>query len=196
MKSLKINKITGLVLGGLFSVAGLSAQSFQLQPSGYFMNYGINVMAFDDIYPEGHQGGVSLIMNGKRLATNGDIRLEATPGQWQPVPKQLERKADVSANQIVTRLCYPDSARHMRGFNPMIYPDLQLKYTVTVKGTEKGVVVTVDLDRPIPEKKRGKRGFKWEFFLGGRLGEFGTLVALPGSFLDNPTDQQNLFRQI
>ena len=186
MKSLKINKITGLVLGGLFSVAGLSAQSFQLQPSGYFMNYGINVMAFDDIYPEGHQGGVSLIMNGKRLATNGDIRLEATPGQWQPVPKQLERKADVSANQIVTRLCYPDSARHMRGFNPMIYPDLQLKYTVTVKGTEKGVVVTVDLDRPIPEKYKGKIGFNMELFPGEMFGESWIMDDATGVFPRQP----------
>ena len=42
-------------------------------------------MAFDDIYPEGHQGGVSLIMHGNRIATNGNLRLEPTPGQWQPV---------------------------------------------------------------------------------------------------------------
>ena len=42
-------------------------------------------MAFSDFYPEGHQGGVCVIMNGHRIATNGDIRLEATPGQWPTV---------------------------------------------------------------------------------------------------------------
>ncbi len=55
---------------------------------GYFINYGVNVMVFDDIYPAGHQSGVGVIMHGKRIATNGDLRFEQTPGQWQPVPKQ------------------------------------------------------------------------------------------------------------
>ena len=67
------------------------AQQFSLTDKGYFRNEGVDVMAFDDIYPEGHQGGVSLIMHGNRIATNGDLRLEPTPGQWQPVPKQTGR---------------------------------------------------------------------------------------------------------
>lgn len=57
------------------------------------MSEGIDVMAFSDFYPEGHQGGISLLMNGRRIATNGDIRLEPTPGQWQAVPRQLKRVA-------------------------------------------------------------------------------------------------------
>ncbi|MBR5742926.1 MAG: hypothetical protein IKX85_03915, partial [Clostridia bacterium] len=60
-------------------------RGFRLDPgAGYFKNEGVNVMAFDDIYPEGHQSGVSILMHGKRVATNGDIRFEPTPGQWQP----------------------------------------------------------------------------------------------------------------
>ena len=51
------------------------AQQFTLTSKGYFRNGGVDVMAFDDIYPEGHQGGVSLIMYGNRIATNGDLRL-------------------------------------------------------------------------------------------------------------------------
>ena len=66
----------------LCSSGALHAQDFKLTSSGYFKNQGVDVMAFDDIYPEGHQGGVCIIMNGHRVATNGDIRLEATPGQW------------------------------------------------------------------------------------------------------------------
>ena len=53
----------------------------------YFELPGLNVMAFQDIYPEGHQAGVSIIQNGVRVATNGDLRLDPTPGQWQPMPK-------------------------------------------------------------------------------------------------------------
>ena len=48
---------------------------------------GLNVMLAHDFYPESHQGGVGVIQNGLRVATNGDLRLEPTPGQWQPVPK-------------------------------------------------------------------------------------------------------------
>ena len=80
----------------------VQAQTFRLNADGYFNAGGTDVMAFSDFYPEGHQGGVCVIMNGQRIATNGDIRLEATPGQWQPVPKQLSRKAD--GNRIVTTL--------------------------------------------------------------------------------------------
>ncbi|HCI55564.1 MAG TPA: glycoside hydrolase family 9 protein [Bacteroidales bacterium] len=147
------------------------AQEFVLTSNGYFENKGVNVMAYDDIYPEGHQGGVSLIMHGKRLATNGDIRLESTPGQWQPVPKQREREVDQKANIIRVHLSYPDSARHLTDFNPMIYPDLVFNYTVTVKGEGPSIVITVDLDRPIPEKFIGKVGFNFELFPGALFGK-------------------------
>ena len=56
----------------LFYVQMMPAQSlFQLNADGYFHAGGTDVMAFSDFYPEGHQGGVSIIINGKRLATNG-----------------------------------------------------------------------------------------------------------------------------
>ena len=72
----------------------LQAQDFRLNASGYFNRDGVDVMAFNDFYPEGHQGGISILMHGRRVASNGDIRLEPTPGQWQPVPKQLGRKVE------------------------------------------------------------------------------------------------------
>ena len=75
---------------------------------GYFNAEGVDVMCFDDIYPAGHQSGVSILMHGKRVATNGDLRLEQTPGQWQPLPKQGERVMDEESNSITTSLSYPD----------------------------------------------------------------------------------------
>ena len=126
-------------------------------------------MAFSDFYPEGHQGGVCVIMNGQRIATNGDIRMEATPGQWQPVPKQLSRKTE--GNRIVTTLCYPDSSRHLTGFNPMVYPDYQFTYQVKVESQGKSIIVTVDLDKPVPGFLLGKVGFNLEFFPGRLFGK-------------------------
>lgn len=147
----------------------MNAQEFKLLPEGYLNDKGVDVMAFDDIYPEGHQGGVSIIMHGHRIATNGDIRMEATPGQWQPVPKQLKR--EFGENSITATLCFPDSSRHMTGFNPMIYPDFHFNYTVKVEAAGRGVEVTVDLDRPVPDFLLGKVGFNLEFFPGYLFGK-------------------------
>jgi endoglucanase len=162
------------------------AQNLQLDSSGYFKNQGVNVMAFDDIYPEGHQGGVGVIMHGNRVATNGDIRLEATPGQWQPVPKQIDRKLNIKENLITVKLCYPDSSRNKKGFNPVFYPELQFYYTIKIKGEGPSVKVTVDLDRPIPEEFIGKVGFNFELFPGSLMGKTWIMDNTSGIFPTQP----------
>ena len=170
----------------LMMFTSLRAQEFKLNESGYFRNRGVDVMAYDDIYPEGHQGGVSLIMHGNRVATNGDIRLESTPGQWQPVPKQNKREADRDANTITVHLAYPDSSRHLTGFNPMIYPDIVFNYQVTVRGEGASIVVRVDLDRPVPEKFLGKVGFNLELFPGTLFGKPWMMDGQTGIFPQQP----------
>ncbi|MDR1555982.1 MAG: glycoside hydrolase family 9 protein [Tannerellaceae bacterium] len=165
----------------------VQAQEFKLNPtSGYFQNKGVDVMAFDDIYPEGHQSGVSLLMHGNRVATNGDLRFEPTPGQWQPVPVQRERTPDAATNTITTALSFPDSSRHLKGFNPMIYPDFQFNYTVTVRGEGDAVVVTVDLDRPVPPEFAGKLGFNFELFPGALFGKPWIMDNQQGIFPPQP----------
>ena len=160
---------------------------FQLfKTLGYFQNQGVNVMAFDDIYPCGHQSGVSILMHGRRVATNGDIRFEQTPGQWQPFPKQDERILSEENNTIVTRLSYPDHSQHLCGSNPLIYPDLDLSYQVTVRGEGDHVVVTVDLDRPVPPEYAGKLCFNLELFPGELFGKPWLMDGQPGIFPTQP----------
>jgi len=166
---LPMKPVSFLLPAAILFATTLGAQEFRLNESGYFNRDGVDVMAFNDFYPEGHQGGISVLMHGHRVASNGDLRFEPTPGQWQPVPKQLERRID--GNRIVTTLCYPDSSRHFTGFNPMIYPDIRLTYTVTLEPQGKGFLVTVDLDRPIPETLLGRAGFNLEFFPGDLFGK-------------------------
>lgn len=168
----------------LSTVVTVQAQTFRLNTDGYFNAGGTDVMAFCDFYPEGHQGGVCVIMNGLRIATNGDIRLEATPGQWQPVPKQLSRKAE--GNRIVTTLCYPDSSRHLTGFNPMVYPDWHVNYTVSVEPQGRGILVTVDLDTPVPDFLLGKVGFNLEFFPGYLFGKPWVMDQQSGIYPQQP----------
>jgi endoglucanase len=132
---------------------------------------GLNVMLAHDFYPEGHQGGVSIIQNGKRVATNGDIRLEPTPGQWQPIPKVGERQVDKQAQEIWVNMSYPDSSRHMKGFNPIVYPDLYFKYSLKVRPEGKSFKIIIDLEEPLPEDWIGKVGFNMELFPGFLFGK-------------------------
>lgn len=170
--------------GLLFISYSSSAQppGFRLNDQEYFENGGVNVMAFQDIYPEGHQGGVGIIMHGMRIATNGDLRLNETPGQWQPIPKQKKRTVNIAGNIITVNLTYPDSAIDRRGFNPIIYPDLYFNYTVKTRAEGGSIIVTVDLDRPIPAEFIGKVGFNMNRSPAGYSVKAGLWIASQGFF--------------
>ncbi|RPI21222.1 MAG: glycoside hydrolase [Acidobacteria bacterium] len=145
-------------------LAQQAAPSLVLNDLEYFELPGLNVMVFQDIYPEGHQAGVSIIQNGERVATNGDIRLEPTPGQWQPMPKQLKRIVSKELNEITAQLAYPDADRNRKGFNPIDYPDLSFSYQVRVRGEGQSFRIFVDLDQPLPAEWVGKVGFNFELY--------------------------------
>ena len=160
-----------LAAGFFLAMQTAFSQGFILNKLEYFERGGVNVMAFQDIYPEGHQGGVAVIMHGQRLATNGDIRLDETPGQWQPIPKQLGRTVDSTGHSITAKLAYPDPAINRKGFNPIEYPDLNLNYSVKVTARGESVVVTVNLDTPVPDEFIGKVGFNMELYPGTLFGK-------------------------
>ena len=168
--------ISLLLMGSVLAFS----QDFKLNDTGYFNYKGVDAMLFNDYYPEGHQGGVSVIMHGKRIFTNGDIRFDETPGQWQPVPKKLG--SEVVNGSLVTKLAYPDSSRHATGFNPMFYPDVQLKYSVTMTPKGHGLEVVVDLDQPIPDEFIGKAGFNLEIFPGWVFGKPYLMDGKPGVY--------------
>jgi endoglucanase len=145
--------------------------SLKINDSGYFEMPGLNVMVFSDYYPEGHQGGVTIIQNGTRLAANGDLRLEPTPGQWQPTAKLQKRTIDKENNTIAVNLSFPDSAKNRKGYNPINYPDLYLPYQVKVRTEGKVIIVEVNLKNPLPKEWVGKVGFNLELFPGNYFGK-------------------------
>ena len=98
-------------------------------------------------------------MNNNRVAASGDIRLETSQGQWQPLPVLRSRQVNEADNSITVTLSYPDSSRHMTGFNPTLYPDFVFRYTIRVAGEGDDVIVTVDLDTPVPQKYGRKNRF-------------------------------------
>lgn len=132
----------------------------------YLEYQGINVMLAHDFYPEGHQGGVGIIQNGQRVATNGDIRLEPTPGQWSPIPKVGKRVVDKANNEVSVRMEYPNPEMDRKGFNPIIYPDLKFAYNIRVFPVGTSFKIIIDLDKPLPDEWVGRVGFNLELFPG------------------------------
>jgi endoglucanase len=168
----------------VFAFFGTAAAKLglRLNEREYFAMPGLDVMAFQDIYPEGHQGGVGIIQNGERVAANGDLRLEPAPGQWAPVPVQGKRTVDRARAEVATTLSYPDPEKHRKGFNPLEYPDLRFSYTVRVRAEGPSVRIVVDLDKPLPDAWIDRDGFNLELYptvlfgktwaLGGKTGLF------------------------
>jgi hypothetical protein len=64
---------------------------------------GLNVMLAHDYYPGGHQSGISIIQNGIRVGSNGDMRLEPTPGPGHAQPKVGKRMVDRDKQIISVR---------------------------------------------------------------------------------------------
>ena len=158
------------------------ADDFKINSQEYLERRGANVMLAHDFYPESHQGGVGLIQNGLRVATNGDLRLEPTPGQWEPVPKVGPRIVDRQKNEISVKMSYPDASKDRKGFNPIIYPDLNISYTLKVIPQGKSFKIIVDLDAPIPEEWVGKIGMNIELFPGILFGKSYYMDNDPGIF--------------
>ena len=167
----------------------LDVPGMHLNKDEYLENQGVNVMLAHDFYPEGHQGGVGVIQNGMRVATNGDIRLEPTPGQWAPIPKVGKRAVDADNQEISVRMEYPDSSINRKGFNPIIYPDLHFKYNIRVEPAGASFRITVDLDNPLPDDWIGKVGFNFELYPGILFGKSYYMDKVPGIFPRQPNDQ-------
>ena len=160
-----------------------------LNKDEYLENQGVNVMLAHDFYPEGHQGGVGVIQNGIRVATNGDLRLEPTPGQWAAIPKVGKRVVDIKSQEISVLMEYPDSAINRKGFNPIIYPDLHFKYKIRVLPEGESFRIIIDLDNPLPDEWIGKVGFNMELYPGILFGKSWYMDQQSGIFLRQANDQ-------
>ena len=189
-------------------ISMVHADELVLNDQEYFEMPGLNVMVFHDFYPEGHQGGVSIIQNGTRVTSNGDVRLEPAPGQWSPVgkiftkpdesaPRQwgrvmevVDRKISKDKKTVSVHLAYPDSARMKVRHNPLTYPEgLEFNYNISVKAEGASFRIIVDLDRPLPDEWANRAGFIMELYPGEYFNKSWMLDGKTGFFprqLDGP----------
>lgn len=191
---MKIHPSPCTLIAGLALVAGLvlplganAEETLTLNSRGYFEMTGLNVMNGSDYYPESHQGGVGIIQHGLRTATNGDLRLEPTPGQWQPTPFSGQRTVDAAHAEIRVHLQYPNEKNNRRGLNPIDYPDLKLGYHVRViPAGGSAFRIVVDLDSPLPAAWVGRVGFNLELYPGYLFGKTYSFGEQFGAFPRQP----------
>lgn len=151
-------KITGLFL--LLASANVFAQSFKLNDLEYFEERGANVLVYSNIYNGGFcdekLAGIEIVQRGERIATGGGIRFMNTPEQWDIYGKMTNRTVNRDENYIEVELTYEDY-----GFTSRI----------RVQPKDKGCVMQVFLDKPVPENLIGKAGMNLEFFPASYFGK-------------------------
>src|SRR5690606_35411283 len=112
----------------------------ELNDKDYFEKQGLNVLVFsnwyDGLFSDSKISGVELIHHGERTATNGDVRFNATPEQWDAIPTFKERKINRDDQSIEAFLHYPDH---------------NFDFSIKVKQNDAGVRITVNLPSPLPK---------------------------------------------
>ncbi|AHE53239.1 glycoside hydrolase family 9 protein [Sphingomonas sanxanigenens] len=119
----------------------------------YYEAPAVNVLVFsnqaDGLFADAKISGVEIIQRDQRIATNGDVRLSATPGQWDPMARVVARRVDRAKGVIEVDLEYPDEG---------------LRYTVrTEPAGADAVRVSVLLPASLSPALVGKAGFTLEF---------------------------------
>ena len=132
-----------------------------LNDSNYFETRGLSFFVFSNLYDatfdDSKISAVEIIHHGIRTATNGDVRMNPTPGQWDKLPKFVERIPDKEHNRIDVIL---------------EYPEYNFEYKLTGEARDGGFYLSVNVDKPLPEALHGIAGLNMEFMPPGLLRPF------------------------
>lgn len=137
-----------LLMSGLTSVA----QTLKLNDKGYYETRGVNVMVYSNpfsaaFYDE-KRSGIDIIHHGVMTITNGGVRFNETPEQWDLVPEMRDRKVDKATGEITVQLYYKEY-------------DFEPRLKVRPQG--EGFAIEVYLDKEVPAELQGKACFNLEF---------------------------------
>lgn len=122
-----------------------------INDAGYFEKRGLNVFVFNShygLFGDEKLSGVEIIQHEVRTATNGDVRLDPTPEQWDSIPQFIKRVVDKNNNSIEAFLRYPS---------------FDFNYSVQVSSVNDGLSISVVLEKVLPDALKGRAGFNLEF---------------------------------
>jgi len=140
------------LIGLLLSSLSCAASDLHLTKQDVLETHGLSVLLFHNpyhkVFGDQKMNGMEIILQDQRIATSGDVRLSATPEQWDPIPDFVERKRGLLPDEVVA-LC--------------TYQNRGLSYRIDLRPEAGGFRLAVQLDRPIPAALAGKAGFNLEF---------------------------------
>ena len=149
-----LTRIRVCVLLALTSGPSLFGADFAMKVTdkNYLDTQGFSVFLYDSTYHpvfvDQKNTAMEMILHGQRIATNGDVRLMPTPEQWDLVATLKGRQPDKANNRLTANLAFPT---------------FDLSYTLEVAAEPGGVKVSINLDKPLPQKLAGRAGFNLEF---------------------------------
>lgn len=129
-----------------------SAADLELNEASYYETSGVNWLVFsnwyDGLFADAKISGVELIQQGERTATNGDVRLSPTPGQWDPIGRLVSRNVDEKTGIVEAVLEYPEH---------------DFRYVLRTEPVGDKLRLSINIDKPLPAALAGKAGFNLEF---------------------------------
>ncbi len=168
--SISYSKTMLIVVLNLFSLHSF-CQELSLNQLEYFEKPGVNFLVFSNEYNgmffDEKTAGIEIIHHGVRTATGGAVRLQNTPEQWDLVPLVTSRKVNSSENSIEVTLRYEQF-----DFNSKLI----------VKPQNKGVKISIYLEKPLPEKLIGSVGFNLELLPVAYFEKSYLIDGAPGNF--------------
>ncbi len=163
------------LLAAAMAADGAGAQSLRIGPDQTLEGRELSVIVdqnrFSPIFFDEKNAGIQLVLHGERIATDGAVRLNPTPEQWDPVPAFVDRTVAPGGGEVVVRSAYPA---------------VDLSYRVRVTPESGGFRITVDLDRPLPAALAGKAGFNLDFLPSAYFGKSYLSGGAPGLFPRHP----------
>src|SRR6476660_3307344 len=146
---IKVCLLLALTSGPALYAADLA---MKVTDKNYLDTQGFSLFLYDSTYHpvfvDQKNTAMEMILHGQRIATNGDVRMIPTPEQWDLVATLKTRQADKANNRLIANLAFPT---------------FDLSYTLEVAAEPGGVKVSINLDKPLPQKLAGRAGFNLEF---------------------------------
>ena len=157
-----MRNLSFIAVAALSAAVALSAnaQSLKMNDLDYFEARGTNVLVYNNLYNGGFYdekfAGLEIIQRGERICTGGGVRLMNTPEQWDIFGEITAREVNHADSSVEVEMTYRDY-------------DFAPRLRVTPK--DKGVLIQIILNKPVPQTLVGKAGFNLEFFPASYFGK-------------------------
>lgn len=174
-------RMTGWLPGMLCFASSISAadQALELNDLDYYEADGVNVVVFsnwyDGLFSDSKISGIELIHHGVRTATNGDVRLDATPEQWDEIPEFVDKTVDRDTGTVEAFLRYPA---------------YDFDYSIRAEPGDEGLRISVHLPRALPSALEGRAGLNLEFLPAAYFEQAWIMDDMSGLFPLYPTGRK------